>query len=501
MRKVIPVVIAMSLTACAAGPNFVEPDAKAPASWGDWHPAESTAAVKNQTTADRGAARWWLQFNDPTLNALEERAAKENLDIQVAMARLAQSRAQRSAVNGARLPTVNGSAVYQRQRQSEVGVNTRLLNILAPPGNRDDIVDALAEPFSVYQAGFDTSWEWDLWGRVRRSVESANASLEGSIAAARDVQLSVMAELARNYLELRGVQRQIEIAEHDVRTSEELLDLTEQRAAGGLVTDLDVTSQRARLADGRARLPLLRQQLQQVGSAIALLLGAQPGALDSELSSAKAVAPVPARAPIGVPSEVARRRPDIRAAEARLHAATADIGVAVADFYPRITLTGTFDLQSLSASDIGDWGARQWVLGPALSLPIFDGGRRRATLELRKAQQQEAAVNYQKTVLQAWHEIDNAISAYANEQRRNEELSTAAEAARAAYDLANTRYRHGLTNFLVTLDSQRTLLQAERDYADSTTAISTRLVALYKAVGGGWCGEEVNNPAATCANL
>jgi NodT family efflux transporter outer membrane factor (OMF) lipoprotein len=317
----------------------------------------------------------------------------------------------------------------------------------------------------------------------------------------RDVQLSVTAELARNYLELRGIQRQLEIAQEDVKASQETLEITEQRADGGLVTDLDVTSQRARLADGKARIPQLQQQLRQSLNAIAMLLGVAPGALDGELMPVKAVPPVPPQAPIGVPSEVARRRPDIREAEARLHAATADIGVAVADFYPRITLTGSFDLQSLSAGDLSEWGARQWTVGPSLSIPLFDGGRRRSTLELRQAQQQEAAVNYQKTVLQAWHEIDNALNAYANEQRRHEQLAQSAEASKAAYALASTRYQHGLTNFLIALDAQRTMLQAERDYADSTTAISTRLVALYKALGGGWCSDEANNPAAACANL
>jgi NodT family efflux transporter outer membrane factor (OMF) lipoprotein len=498
MQKLLTVCVAMTLTACAAGPSFVRPDAKAPEKWTE---QRADAQVQSTPAAGTISEKWWEQFNDPVLSSLETRVAEASFDIQVAALRLAQSRAQRAAVMGGRLPNVNGNASYQRQRQSEVGANTRLIDIIGPPGNRDQVINALAEPFSVYQAGFDASWELDLWGRVRRSVESANAGLGASKAALRDVQLSVMAELARNYLELRGLQRQLEIAEQDVKASTEMLDLTRQLAAGGMVTDLDVTSQQARLADGRARVPQIQQQVKQSISAIALLLGQEPGLLEAELSPNKAVPAVPPRVPIGVPSEVARRRPDIRAAEERLHAATADIGVAVADLYPRITLTGSFDMQALNASDVSDWGARQWTVGPSLSLPIFDGGRRRATVELRKAQQQEAAVNYQRTVLQAWHEIDNALSGYANEQRRQAELTEAVKSSRAAFELADTRYRHGLTNFLVALDAQRTLLQAERDYADSTTAISTRLVALYKALGGGWCGEDATHPDATCANL
>ncbi len=481
-------VVILSVTAlcsCAVGPRFERPDAKAPADWTSRHVSAPESETKSQPVAEPVERQWWSLFNDPTLDSLEARVATANLDVQLGVARLAQSRAQRDAVLGGRVPNVNGSASYQRQRQSEVGANTRLINILSPPVGRDQVIAALAQPFDLYQAGFDASWELDFWGRVRRSVESANARLAASAAAVHDVQLSVTAELARNYLQLRGIQRQLEIAQQDVTTSQELLDLTRQRAAGGLVTDLDVVSQQARLASGRARIPQLRQQQTQVINAIAFLLGEQPGTLEVELVKARAVPPIPPRVPIGIPSEVARRRPDIREAEARLHAATADIGVAVADLYPHITLGGTFVMQSLSAGDLSDWGARQWSVGPSLSIPIFDGGRRRAVVTLRKAQQQEAAVGYQRTVLRAWHEIDNELTAYVNEQRRNEQLAEAVRSSQTAFDLANTRYQHGLTNFLIALDAQRTLLQAERDYADSTTAISTRLVSLYKALGGG----------------
>jgi NodT family efflux transporter outer membrane factor (OMF) lipoprotein len=491
MRTVLGVIIAATLSACAVGPEFLRPQATSPV---DWNTSDAPGGPLSRPEAGAIREKWWDLFNDPELSVLEARVVDANFDIQVATLRLAQSRAQRTAVLGGRMPSINGNASYQRQRQSEGGVNTRLIDIIRPPGDRDQIIDALAEPFNVYQAGFDASWELDLWGRVRRSVESANASLAASKSNLQDVRLSVMAELARNYLELRGLQRQLEIAGQDVKTAKEVLDLTQQRAAGGLVTDLDVVSQRARLADGRARIPRVQQQIKQTISAIALLLGREPGALEAELTPIKAVPAVPPRVPIGVPSEVARRRPDIRAAEERLHAATADIGIAIADLYPRIMLTGSFEMQALNASDVSDWGARQWAVGPSLSLPIFDGHRRRATVELRKAQQQEAAVNYQRIVLQAWHEIDNALAAYANEQRRHEALAEALTASRAAFELANDRYTHGLTNFLVALDAQRTLLQAERDYADSTTAISTRLVALYKALGGGWRSEDPAHP-------
>jgi NodT family efflux transporter outer membrane factor (OMF) lipoprotein len=493
VRKAFIVLIVSGLAACAAGPDFVRPGAQAPGSWNESHAAglasERASGQMSEPTTEPIDEHWWAQFHDPVLDSLEARVADVNFDIRVATLRFAQSRAQRLAVAGRELPGVNTAASYQRQRQSQAGASTHLINVIRPPGNRDDIINRLGEPFDLYQVGFDASWELDWWGSVRRAVESADARVAASAATRRDVQLTVMAELARNYLEWRGTQRQLEIAVQDVKTSQEMLELIDQRAAGGLITDLDVASQEARLAEGRAQVTQLKQQLRQTINALAFLLGEQPGALENELEATQAVPSVPLRIPVGVPSEVARRRPDIRAAEARLHAATADIGVAVADLYPRITLTGSFATQALTASDLGAWSARQWSVGPSLILPVFDGGRRRATVELRKAEQQEAAVNYQRVVLQAWHEIDNALTAYASEQLRQEALADAVHSSHIAFEVADTRYQHGLTNFLNALDAQRTLLQAQRDYADSTTAIATRLVALYKALGGGWRSE------------
>lgn len=476
---------AFLLSACAVGPDFVRPDPAAPAEW-----SAPPAGLKSEPVTADVDQQWWTSFNDPTLNDLAGRAMHANLDVMIATLRVAQSRVQREAVTGERWPTVNASVSHQRERLSEFGTGTRLIDAIAPPANRDATIDVLSEPHDVYQAGFDASWELDLWGRVRRKVEAADATLTASNEDLHAAQLSLMAEVARNYLELRGTQDQLRIANSDITAGEELLELTEFRAAGGLVTQLDVVSQRARLADARARIPQLRQRETQLLNSLALLLGEQPGALAGALKNgpagAQSVPGAPAKVSLGIPAEVARRRPDIRRAEARLHAATADIGVAVADLYPRITLTGNAVMQSLDAADLTDWGARQWVVGPSLYLPLFNGGQLRSVVELRKLQQQEAAVAYQRTVLQAWHEIENALAAYAAEQQRNEELAASVAASRDAWGIANVRYKHGLTDFLVALDAQRTLLQAERAYSDSSTLISTQLVALYKALGGGW---------------
>jgi NodT family efflux transporter outer membrane factor (OMF) lipoprotein len=302
------------------------------------------------------------------------------------------------------------------------------------------------------------------------------------------MHLSVIAETARTYFELRGVEQQLRISADDVSASASALELTQMRARGGLVTQLDVVAQQARLAEARGLIPALEHRRTQLANALAILLGEAPGALDQQLAAPQAVAEPPPQVAIGVASDVARRRPDIRAAESRLHAATAEIGVATADLYPRFALSGGFLLESLDAADLTEWASRQWSIGPTLSLPLFDGGRRRGAVELRKLQQQEAAVSYQRTVLRAWREIDDALSAYAAERLRNRELADALAASREAYEIAGVRYEHGLVNFLVALDAQRTLLQSQRAYSDSNTALRTHLVALYKALGGGWQG-------------
>ena len=480
------------LAACAVGPRFQPPHPDVPTQW-DGGALEPTAALPSRIAAEALDAQWWQSFADPLLSELVATARTANPDLEMATLRVAQSRRQREAVLGGRLPSVTASASYQRQRQSEHGTSTRLIDAIGAPGaDRDAIIEVLSEPFDVYQAGFDAAWELDLWGRVRRSIESATASLAASTEDLHDAQLSVTAETARTYFDLRGVQDQLRIAREEIASNEDSLTLVEYRAAGGIVSELDVITRRAQLADARARIPQLEQRERQLTNALALLLGQAPGSLADKLATRTTVQP-PARVAVGMPSEIARRRPDIRRAEARLHAATAEIGVAVADLYPRISLTGGFLSQSLDASDFTDWGSRQWSVGPSLQLPLFDGGRRRAVIELRELQQQEAAVNYQRTVLRAWHEIDAMLSAYAAEQRRHQELAIAVSASKDAFDIAQLRYERGLTSNLVALDAQRTWLQAQRAYSDSSTTIATQLVALYKSLGGGW--EESSLPA------
>lgn len=472
----------VAISGCAVGPDFEKPQPNLPAEWGS-----GVDDLRPRGFDDNEIqARWWEQFGDPTLVRLIERAREANLDLRIALLRVAQSRAQRDAIAGNRAPTVAASAQYQRQRQSEHGTATRLIDAIGIPGNRDAIIEALSQPYDVYQGGFDASWEIDLWGRLRRAVESADASLRASEADLRGAELSLTAEVARTYLEWRGVQDQLRIAREDVSAAEGLLELTEYRAKGGMVTQLDFVAQRARLAESRSRIAVLEQRETQLAEALSFMVGQPPGALAAELDASMSAPTPPTRISLGIPSDLARRRPDIRAAEARLQAATADVGVAISDFYPRFTLTGGYLHEALRGGDLSDWGARQWSIGPSVYLPIFDGARRRSMLELREAQQQEAALSYQRVVLQAWHEIDTSLQIYVQEQRRNEQLREAVAASEEAHEIASTRYRHGLSDYLITLDAQRTLLQSQQALSESNTLLATRLVALYKALGGGW---------------
>jgi NodT family efflux transporter outer membrane factor (OMF) lipoprotein len=475
-----------SLTGCAVGPDFKPQTPEAPADFSAWHggSAELLDAQRNAPAAS-AAPQGWSMFGDPVLDALEARALAANQDLQSAALRFTQSRAQFTIVESQRGIQVNANAGVTRLRQSENGETTRLIGAINP-ANRNQLIQVLSEPHNFYQAGFDASWELDLWGRVSRSIEAAGANVTASQAMLAQVQLSVQAEVARHYFELRAAQQQIRLARDDIATAEETLELIKARADGGLATDLDVTRQAAQAADLRARLPQLLAQEALSTNQITLLLDERPGALQAQLAPAPdATAAALPDLSLGLPSDFALRRPDIQIAQAQLHAATADIGVAVADLYPRITIGARFGFESVDGDSLSDWGSRVWSIGPSLQLPIFDNGRRRATVDLRELQQQEAAVAYQQTVLKAWHEIDDALTAYTAERRRNADLAVKERNSRDALQLARVRYEHGLTDFLVQLDAQRTWLQAQRDYSDSTSRLALGLVAVSKALGGG----------------
>jgi NodT family efflux transporter outer membrane factor (OMF) lipoprotein len=501
------------LASCTVGPDF-----HAPKPW--WQPSSYTesgapgqtpqkatppvmeATAKSVPVPEPIDPRWWDQFQDPELTSLEERLVGSNLDMRIASTRLSEARAAYGQARAGLFPTLNANGSITRELMSQKGV-VALFGNSAPGGSftsQGPLASGLAgtaagsalpitqkiPPFTLYQYGFDASWELDLWGRVRRGVEAARANVQAAVDQLRDGLVSLEAEMARDYIQLRGVQRDRQIVRDNLQSALESLRLTKERATTGLTTDLDVANAQAQVDGIAAQLPPLDTQEVQLINAISQLLGQPPRALSGELLQPQPIPPVPPRVPVGVPAELARRRPDIRAAEALLHAATAQVGVAVASFFPDISLTGSFGFQTINGYNILDWNARQYGIGPTVILPIFQGGQLVSTLELREEQQKEAAINYQKTVLQALHEVDNALAAYASDQKRRDQLAQEVEAARRALDLARARYTAGVSTFLDVLTAQQVLLLAQQQLSDSTATVSTDLVALYKALGGGW---------------
>ncbi len=405
--------------------------------------------------------------------------------MKTATIRLAESRFQRGVAASALLPSVNADAKYQYELYSQNGI-AGLLTKLVPASSTTPLTIPAISDWTV---GFDASWELDLWGHVRRSVESADAQVEQSAELRRDTLVSSLAELARDYVQLRGAQTQIAIANENLAIAREIQKVAEERQRKGVATGFDAQTSTAQAESVSARIPTLRSDESQYSNAIGFLLDEPPGALQGQLGPRKRALAPPGVPSLGVPSELARRRPDIRAAEARLHAATADIGVAVAAFYPTIKLNGVVSLDALDAKNLFKASSLQYNTGPSVVLPIFDAGRLKSTLELRKAEQLEAAIAWHKTVLQAWREVVDALTAYRREAERRAGLRRELEHSRRALDIARSRYKTGVGEFLSVLDAERSYLQAAQDFETSTTNVSLDLVTLYKALGGGW--EEV----------
>ncbi len=495
LASMMSAALPLAMSACTMGPDFKRPEMPAPDQWSGSHATRPATSV---VVAEPVDPTWWDSFGDPLLTELVTQAIRNNLDIKVAAARLAESRAQLGQARASEFPTLDGNASYTRELQSADGVigllggsgsSTPATGTNGLGGRQGGVPSQSASalpPFNLYQYGFDASWELDLWGRVRRTTENASATAEAQAYARHDAVVSTAAEVARDYLNLRGTQEKLRITRENLAFAKRTVQLTENRARQGLATDLDVANAQSEAASTAAEIPQYEQQQAQLINAIGLLLGEYPQALTARLTAPSVAPMVPPRVPVGLPSELAHRRPDIRQAEAQLHAATASIGAAKADFFPKITLSGSVAIQATQFTNLGSWGARSYSAGPSLSLPLFEGGQLRATLALREAQQQEAAINYRKTVLSAFRDVDDAMTGYATEQSRRDRLDDSVRASRRALEIADQRYNRGISNYLDVLTAQKTLLNNEAQLADSTAMVTTNLVALYKALGGGW---------------
>ena len=454
---------------CAVGPDYHPSSPHVPATW-------SSPPANGLTDIAAAASTWWTSFNDFELDSLIQRAAQSNPDLRVAQARLRQARAVREMSAADFWPSLDASGSYARAKQSE---NQPLFGTLPLPPN-------FPFEYSVYKAGFDASWEIDLFGAKRRALEAATAESEGAIEARNDAMVSLLAEVARNYVELRGSQHRLEIAQRDLNLQEDALELTRARFQSGVTNEFDVTRAAALLASLRAAIPPLETAVRRGMYALAVLLGREPGNLLAELSPSQPVPPAPPEVPIGLPSDLLRRRPDVRRAERQLAAETARIGVAKSDWFPKLSLTGDAGVESVSVGNWFDPGSRFWSIGPSLQWRVLDFGRVRAQVRAQTAVQEAALATYEKAVLISLQEAENAVVAYAKEQNRHQALADAVAENRRSLDMADGLYAAGRVNYLDVLDARRSLYQSDDQLALSDQAVSLDLIALYKALGGGW---------------
>jgi outer membrane protein, multidrug efflux system len=483
--------VAPVLWGCTLGPDFTQPRPETPASFVTGTAMASPAQTIKIDAAPADEGAWWARFGDPELSALIALAGGDNFDLRQAALRIAEAREQVSIAAAANYPTFGGDTSYMRQRFSETTAQGRLFGQVgklgaAIPGASAVALPTFPNPYDQFQIGFDASWEPDLFGRVRRSIEAADADMQASVEDSHSVLVSLESEIAHDYIDLRTAQLKLTIARENLTVARDILLLAQQRRQAGLTNEIDVHSAAAQATATEALIPQLERQIETDMNQLSFLLGREPGALRSELASGKPIPPVPPEIAVGLPADLLRRRPDIRAAEARLHSATAHIGVATADLFPRLTLKADFGTQSLNFPGLADWASRFFNAGPTLQLPIFEGGRLKATVRLNDVREQELAVTYAKTVVSAVHEVENAVVALQNEEQRHASLESTVGENRIALDIARERYAGGVTTFLDVLDAERTLQQNESTLADSTSVLSTDAVALYKALGGGW---------------
>jgi multidrug efflux system outer membrane protein len=555
--RLLPCLLAASVTVyavggCTVGPNYTPPKPPDVAAWNDpsarlpghdpsarlpghdpsaqlpdhdqspraaVHPVSTRAAATMLPQTDPDPL-WWNGFGDPVLTELMQKAIAGNLDLQQAVLRIVEARQGEVTARAAGLPTIGGTGSYQRDQlglhglllsEGVYGQLNSLADASSPlntitPGLGSQTAKALGgalnqfnAPVNLFQYGLNSSWELDLFGRVRRSREQAGARTEAQIEATNDALVMLEGQVAQAYVQLRGAQALAASQRENVRTAQAALDLTQKRQNQGLATQLDVEQARTQLLDTEAQLPTYEKQSQQAMNRLSVLTGQPPGALDAMLGTAAPLPPVPSVIGVGVPSALARRRPDVREAEAQLHAATANVGVATASFYPDVSLTGNFGLRALDASFLTNWASAFYSFGPSVSLPIFQGGRLTAGLHLAQAQQAEAALAYRGTVLNALREVEDALVAYRTDLAQRDKLAAAVRSGETTLYLARDSYTNGLGDFIQVLDAERTLIGSRQQLVQADVMLTDDVVALYDALGGGW-QDEARDLQATRTN-
>lgn len=499
MKRLVVLSAVLLLSACEVGPDYHAPQAPTPPSFGELPANGKGSLLSRPVPGEADLSQWWTQINDRELQSLIARALASNLDLQTAASRIREAREQEIVAGADEWPKVNatGAAV-------NVHSNSNPLAALAGgasggsggSGGSGQTSANNSTNIKLYNLGFDATWELDIFGGTRRNVEAAQANTEAAAWAMRDGEVSLTAEVANDYLILRAAQARMTILRDQIRRQQNALALVSARARAGLVTQLDVNQQRALVSTTTAQLPQLTAEIRAQEHAIAVLLALQPETLGPELDASAPLPPIPTTLPVGLPSDLLRRRPDIREAERKMAQASANIGVAVADLYPKFNLVGAASFSGpkitdlLSASHFGTIGLGQ------ITWPIFQGGQIHANIRVREEEAQQAYFAYQQAVLRALQDAEDALARYTNEQQRYLSLQNAVQTARSSQVIAAQQYRAGLTTFVDVLSAQTTLLDAEDQLTQSRQQLAQNLVSLYKALGGGWSSlEPVSDPA------
>ncbi len=476
--KILSFLVVAGLTACTVGPDYTRPDID---SGGGWTVKPSATSSESSTAAseaspaatDADLALWWQSFGDDTLDRLVDTALAQNLDVREARARMVEARAMRDAAAGGHYPALSTSASVTRRRQSENGP----LPINVIPG--------IARDQTIYELGFDAGWEIDVFGKTRRAVEAASARVDAAVDVHRAVKLTIAAETARNYFELRGTRHEIDALQAAIAATRSSVDLVRQQRAAGEVPEAAVAKAEAELAAVEAQLPPLRAKERATALGLGVLVGGLPESELGLLDDSPGYVALKAL-PVGERADILRRRPDVAAAERALAAATADVGVVTADLFPQIGIGANGGFQSLDAGKLLESSSQTLGLAPLISWRFFDGGRVRAQIRASKARVEVAALQYEGTVKQALTDAEQALSGYNLGLEALARQGTAVTAARRSYGFANDRYRAGDISLLELLDAERALRSAEEGYARTHTSVATALVSLYKALGGGW---------------
>jgi outer membrane protein, multidrug efflux system len=514
MRLLFSVAATALIAGCTVGPNYTPPKISVAPAYGEMPAEQKTNQPSRLVPETESLRRWWTVFHDGDLDSLIDRASNSNRDLLLALERVRQALAQRGVVASGLLPEIDATAGYDHARGSQnvkIPVNalegssggsggsagagksragkTDEASANAPAGGPNSPFGLGGLPGAntdLYQMGLDTSWQIDVFGGTRREIEAAKANIIAAEEDRRAALVSLLAQVATNYLDLRLLQERLDLARNNLAAQEEILDVVRARVTNGLATELDFAQQTAQVSSTAATIAPLESSEHDDMHTLGFLLGDDPMAVAPELSQHRPLPEVPPEVPVGIPSDLLRRRADVRRAERQLAAATAQVGSATADLFPKFSLTGLVGLDSSQPGNLIDWGSRYFAISPGVSWPILDWGRIRSNIRVQNALQAQALTAYEQTVSGALKEVEDALVHYQEEQTRHKDLAEAFAASQTALELARKSYENGVVDILTVLNAERSLLASQDTLVQSDGAIRKDLVRLYVALGGGW---------------